>query len=68
MDLSQSPVSGHLLDFHEFTEGATPMQTTYCRQITDDEYQTMGGTETETALQELISHMEKNPESCVKVM
>jgi len=47
----QSPVTGRRLDFDEFTDASTPMQSAYCRQMTEEEYQTMGDTETEKALQ-----------------
>ena len=50
----QSPVSGRRLDFDEFTDVSTPMQSAYCRQMTEEEYQTMGDTETEKALQVVI--------------
>ena len=49
--LVQSPVSGRRLDFEEFTDVSTPIQSTYCRQMTEEEYVTMGEKETEKALQ-----------------
>jgi len=50
----QSPVSGRRLDFDEFTDASTPMQSAYCRQMSEEEYVTMGETETEKALQVFI--------------
>jgi len=47
----QSPVSVRRLDFDEFTNASTPMQSAYCRQMSEEEYLTMGETETEKALQ-----------------
>jgi len=47
----QSPASGRRLDLDEFTDACTPMQSAYCRQMTEQEYLTMGETETEKALQ-----------------
>jgi len=50
----QSPVSGRRLDFEEFADASTPMQSSYCRQMTEEEYTTTGETETEKALQVFI--------------
>jgi len=52
----QSPVSGRRLDLDEFTDVSTPMQSAYCRQMTEEEYLKMGETETEKALQVFILH------------
>jgi len=49
----QSPIAGRRLDFDEFTNACTPMQSAYCRQMTEEEYVTTGDTETEKALQVL---------------
>ena len=38
----------------EFTVASTPIQSAYCRQMSEDEYVTMGKTETEKALQVFI--------------
>jgi len=50
----QSPASGRRLDFDEFTDASTPMQSAYCKQMTEEQYLTMGETETEKALQVFI--------------
>ena len=47
----QSPISGRRLDLDEFTAASTPLQSAYCRQMTEEEFTRMGETETEKALQ-----------------
>jgi len=49
--VAQSPVSSRRLDFDEFTDASTPMQSAFCRQMTEEQYLTTGETETEKALQ-----------------
>lgn len=47
---------------------ATPMRGTYCSRLTVDEYENQSSKCTEDALEQLISHLESNPEVYKKVL
>jgi len=60
-DVVQSPVSVRRLDYDEFTDACTPMQSAFCCQMTADEFATQGETETEKALQVCEDCANKRP-------
>ena len=47
---------------------ATPMRGTYCSRLTTDEYENQSSRCTEDALEQLISHLEGNPDVYKKVL
>jgi hypothetical protein len=46
----ESPVSSCRLNLDEFSSVSTPLQSAYCRQMTEAEYEAMGDSETDKQL------------------
>ncbi|KAK2190645.1 hypothetical protein NP493_72g03003 [Ridgeia piscesae] len=55
------------LDLDEFDD-ASQLQHVFCRQMSSVEFEQQGVTETEKALQALVSHLEENPKQYMQIL
>ena len=51
----------------EFDE-ATPLRSSYCSRLTEEQYQDQAALSTEKALKDLIDHLQDNPEEYRKIV
>ena len=62
--LSADNMAGVLEEFDE----ATPLRSSYCSRLTEEEYEEQTSIATERALKDLIEHLQDNPEQYRKVV
>jgi hypothetical protein len=51
----ESPVSTCRLNLDEFSSASTPLQSAFCRQLTESEYEAIGESETDKQLKVLLN-------------
>ncbi|CAH1800991.1 unnamed protein product, partial [Owenia fusiformis] len=67
MALQETEQSPHIENMDEF-DAPTMMGSAYCSQLTEEQFNQQGASETEKALMQLMSHLDKNPSVYKKLL
>lgn len=63
-----APIRNKMAGVMEEFDEATPMKRSYCRSLTEDEYEQQASFSTEKALEDLIKYLDSNSEEYCRIL